>query len=98
MGGKSRARLDTVIRGQTGVEAAVEVVVVVVEDAVVEADAQVLCFVVLVHEGVRLIGSAGEGDGGGACKCGEERRHARDRSGWRPGEGEEGEGAWGCGG
>ncbi len=64
MGGKSRAGLDagldTIIRGLTGVEAAVEVVVVVVEDAVVETDPQVLGFVVLVHEGVRLIGSAGE--------------------------------------
>lgn len=66
----------------TGVEAAVEIdVVVVVEAAVVEAETRVLGVVVLVDEGVRLIGGAGDGDGSGACKCGEERRHARDRSG-----------------
>lgn len=75
------------MRRLAGVETAVEVVAVV-ETAAVEAEARVLCFVVLVDEGVRLIGGAGDGDGGGACKCGEERQHARDRSGWRRGEGE----------
>lgn len=71
--------LDTIIR-LACVETAVEVVVV--ESAVVEAETRVLGFVVLVGEGVTLIGGAGDGDGGGACKCGEERQHARDRSGW----------------
>lgn len=89
MGRESSAGLDTIISRLTRVETAVEVdvVVAVVEATVVEAEAHVLGFVVLVDEGVRLIGGAGDGDGGGACKCGEERRHARDRSGWRRGEG-----------
>ena len=67
-------------RAITACGAADAQVVVEVVAAVVEAEARVLAFVVL--EGVRqIVRAVGSGGSGGACKCGYDRQHARDKSG-----------------